>query len=162
MAIAPNTTKLGITVFDQTFGGIYLHKPTILCGRRKSGKFVVASQLMGKTLLVGDKIVLFTQKTPEEVLRMVPADTLDVSGAVENGQLIICPYSAMTREGTGPYAPLPFPQALDELTKLVNDNGISYAIFDSIVPWTAIHPLEAMPEHVDTFFSALDGLGLTS
>jgi KaiC/GvpD/RAD55 family RecA-like ATPase len=62
MAIAPNTTKLGITVFDQAFGGIYLHKPTILCGRRKSGKFVVATQLMVKTLRVGGRVVLFTAK----------------------------------------------------------------------------------------------------
>ncbi len=160
--MAPNTTKLGISVFDQAFGGIYLHKPTILCGRRKSGKFVVASQLMVKTLLVGDKIVLFTQKTPEEAMRMMPADSFDVGEAVENRQLIICPYSAMARDGTGPYAPLPFPQALDELARLVSDNGITYAVFDSIVPWTAIHPLEAMQEHVDTFFSTLDGLGLTS
>ncbi|MBQ6247044.1 MAG: hypothetical protein IJK04_09280, partial [Kiritimatiellae bacterium] len=162
LTMAPNTTKLGISVFDQAFGGIYLHKPTILCGRRKSGKFVVASQLIVKTLLVGDKIVLFTQKTPEEAMRMMPADSFDVGEAVENRQLIICPYAAMAREGTGPYAPLPFPQALDELAKLVSDNGITYAVFDSIVPWTAIHPLEAMQEHVDTFFSTLDGLGLTS
>ena len=162
MAIAPNTTKLGISVFDQAFGGIYLHKPTILCGRRKSGKFVVATQLMVKTLLVGDKIVLFTAKNPEEVIRSVPSDVVDLSEAVENGQLLICPYSNMARSGTGPYAPLPFPQALDELSSLVKDNDVSYAIFDSIVPWTAIHPLEAMQEHVDTFFSTLDGLGLTS
>ncbi len=162
MAIAPNTTKLGITVFDQAFGGIYLHKPTIICGRRKSGKFVVAMQLMAKTLLVGDRVLLFTQKTPEEVMRMVPADSLDVNGAVDNGQFLICPYSGMERAGTGPYAPLPFPQALDELSNLVKANGVTYVVFDTIVPWTAIQPLDAMQEHVDTFFSTLDGLGLTS
>ena len=162
MAIAPNTTKLGITVFDQAFGGIYLHKPTIICGRRKSGKFVVASQLMVKTLLAGDRVLLFTAKNPEEAVRMIPSDTLDIGEAVENGQFLICPYSSMERSGTGPYSPLPFPQALDELSHLVKANGITYAVFDSIVPWTAIQPLEAMQEHVDTFFSTLDGLGLTS
>ena len=162
MTIAPNTTKLGITVFDHAFGGIYLRKPTIVCGRRKSGKFVVATQLMVKTLLAGEKVVLFTAKNPEEILRAAPDDIIDLDEASEKGQLIICPYSAMQRSGTGPYAPLPFPQALDELSALVKDNDISYAIFDSIVPWTAIHPLEAMQEHVDTFFATLDSLGLTS
>ena len=157
-----NTTKLGIAVFDQALGGIYLHKPTILCCRRKSGKFVVATQLMVKTLLAGERMVLFTAKNPEEVIRSVPSDVIDIGEAVENGQLLICSYNAMEREGTGPYAPLPFPQALNELTALVNDNGVSYAIFDSVVPWTAINPLEAMQEHVDTFFSTLEGLGLTS
>jgi archaellum biogenesis ATPase FlaH len=162
MSTAPNTTKLGITVFDQAFGGIYLHKPTILCGRRKSGKFVVATQLMVKTLRVGDRVVLFTAKNAEEVIRAVPTDTLNLEEAVESRQLLICPYSSMERSGTGPYAPLPFPQALDELSKLVKANGVTYAIFDSIVPWTAVQPLEGMQEHVDTFFSTLDGLGLTS
>ena len=161
--MTPNsTTKLGISVFDQMFGGIYMHRPTIVCGRRKSGKFVVATQLMVKTLLVGDKIVLFTAKNPEEVIRAVPPDIVDLRAAVDNGQLLICPYSGMQRSGTGPYAPLPFPQAFNELTSLVKGNGVSYAIFDSIVPWTAIHPLETMQEHVDTFFSTLDSLSLTS
>ena len=157
-----NTTKLGITVFDQALGGIYLHKPTILCGRRKSGKFVVATQLMVKTLRAGEKIVLFTIKSPEEVIRSVPSDSINIGEAVDSGQFLICSYNAMKREGTGPYAPLPFPQALDELTALVKDTGVSYVIFDTIVPWTAISPLEAMQEHVDTFFSTLEGLELTS
>ena len=161
--MTPNsTTKLGISVFDQMFGGIYMHRPTILCGRRKSGKFVVATQLMVKTLLVGDRIILFTAKNPEEVIRAVQSDLIDLGEAVENGQLLICPYSSMRSSGCGPYAPLPFPQALDELTALVKNNDVSYAIFDSIVPWTAIHPLEAMQEHVDTFFATLDSLSLTS
>ena len=140
--MTPNsTTKLGISVFDQAFGGIYMHRPTIICGRRKSGKFVVATQLMVKTLLVGDRIILFTAKNPEEVIRAVSNDLLDLGEAVENGQLLICPYSSMRRSGTDPYAPLPFPQALEELTALVKDNDVSYAIFDSIVPWTSIQPL---------------------
>ena len=161
--MTPNsTTKLGITVFDQAFGGIYLHRPTILCGRRKSGKFVVATQFLVKTLRAGEKVVLFTAKNPEEVIRTVPDDIIDLSETVENGQFLICPYSSMQRSGSGPYAPLPFPQALDELAALVKDNGVSYAIFDSIVPWTAIHPLEAMQENADTFFATLDSLSLTS
>ena len=161
--MTPNsTTKLGITVFDQAFGGIYLHRPTILCGRRKSGKFVVATQLLVKTLRAGENVVLFTAKNPEEVIRAVPEEIIDLGEAVENGQFLICPYSGMQRSGAGPYAPLPFPQALDELSTLVKDNGVTYAIFDSVVPWTAIQPLEAMQEHVDTFFSTLDVLALTS
>ena len=161
--MTPNsTTKLGITVFDQAFGGIYLHRPTILCGRRKSGKFVVATQLLVKTLRAGEKVVLFTAKNPEEVIRAVPDEIINLGEAVESGQFLICPYSGMQRAGAGPYAPLPFPQALDELSALVKDNGVSYAIFDSVVPWTAIQPLDAMQEHVDTFFATLDALALTS
>lgn len=162
MPIAPNTTKLGIAAFDNALGGIYLHKPTVVCGRRKSGKFVVATQLMAKTLLVGDKVVIFTAKTPEEILRSVSSSIVNLNEAAESGQLLICPYSSMERPDAGPYATLPFPQALDELCALVRENAITYAIFDTVVPWTAIQPVEAMQEHVDTFLSTLDSLGLTS
>ena len=162
MALAPNTTKLGITVFDQAFGGIYLHKPTILCGSVKSGKFVIATHLMVKTLLAGERIVLFTAKKPEEVINIVPIDILALGESVESGQLTVCSYSSMPRAGTGPFAPLPFPEALDELRSLVKDKDISYAIFDSVVPWTAIYPVEALREHADSFFSTLGALKLTS
>lgn len=162
MPLAPNTTKLGIKVFDQALGGIYLHKPTIVCGRRKSGKFVVATQLMAKTLLAGEKIVIFTAKTPEEIMSSISSGIVDLGVAAEIGQLVICPYSAMERPDMGPLDPLPFPQALDELSALVKENAITYAIFDTVVPWTAIQPVEAVQEHVDTFLSTLDSLGLTS
>ena len=69
--MSPNTTRLGIGPFDRAFGGIYLQRPTVLCGRRRSGKFIVASQLIVKTLLAGERILLFTAKQPEEILAAV-------------------------------------------------------------------------------------------
>ena len=158
----PNTTRTGISAIDKTFGGVYLRRPTIIYGPRKSGKFIFAKQLIAKTLLSGEKIVLFTSKRPEEVVAGTRLNNLDVDAAVESGQFVICPYSSMDREGTGPYAPLPFPQALDELVHLVHEHSISYAVFDTVVPWTAIEPVEMMPDHVDNFVSTLETLGLTS
>ncbi len=160
--MAPNTTKTGIGVLDKAFGGVYLHLPTVVCGRRKSGKFVFATQLLVKTLRAGERIILFTSKRPQDVIANVRREYPDIDEAASSGQLVICPYSSMHHANTDPYAPLPFPEALDELTSLVRSNGISYAIFDSVVPWTAIEPVDAMPEHVDTFFSTLSMLGLTS
>ena len=36
----PNTTRTGISAIDKTFGGVYLRRPTIIYGPRKSGKFI--------------------------------------------------------------------------------------------------------------------------
>ena len=160
--MALNTTKTGIEVLDRDFGGIYLHHPTILCGRRNSGKFVFASQFLVKTLRIGERVIVFTYKRPEDVIASISSDNIDINDAVSTGQLIICPYSSMRPDSSDRNAPLPLPDVLDELTTIVKENGVSYAIFDTVVPWTAIEPLEAMPDHVSKFISTLSALGLTS
>ena len=160
--MALNTTKTGIEVLDRDFGGIYLHHPTILCGRRNSGKFVFASQFLVKTLRIGERVIVFTYKRPEDVIASISSDNIDINDAVSTGQLIICPYSSMRPDSSDRNAPLPLPDVLDELTTIVKENGVSYAIFDTVVPWTAIESLEAMPDHVSKFISTLSALGLTS
>lgn len=160
--MAPVTTKSGIPVLDSAFGGFYLKRATLLRGRRRSGKSTIAVQFLAKTLQSGENAVIFTAKTPMEVTTMLDEKGVDARQAIEGGQLVVCPYSAMKRSGDGPFAPLPFPQASEELAKLVIDNSISYAIFDSVVPWTAIEPLEKMRDHTEDFVASLEALKLTS
>lgn len=160
--MAPNTTKTGVEVLDRDFGGIYLHHPTILCGRRNSGKFVFASQFLVKTLRTGERAIVFTYKRPEEVITSLSEGDIDVNEAVSTGQLIICPYSSMRPDSADRNAALPLPGVLDELVSIVKDNGVTYAIFDTVVPWTAIEPEEAILDHVGKFVSTLSSLGLTS
>ena len=160
--MAPVTTRSGISVLDGAFGGFYLKRATLVSGRRKSGKSIVAWTFLTKTLLSGENVVVFTARPPTAVTSPLESKGIDSRQVIESGQLIICPYSTMKREGTGPFAPLPFPQASEELAKLVLDNSISYAIFDSVVPWTAIEPLEKMQDHAEDFVGSLDALKLTS
>lgn len=160
--MAPLTTRTGIQALDSAFGGLYLQRPTLVSGRRKTGKFIFAIQLLAKVLKSGDSAVFFTGKDPAEVVAALAARGVDTDLALESSQLIICPYSSMQRSGEGIFAPLPFPQAAEELVALVSDHSISYAIFDTIVPWTAIEPLEEMPAHVEAFVKSLEKMGLTS
>ena len=160
--MAPVTTKSGISALDSAFGGLYLKRATLLLGRHRSGKSTFAAHFLAKTLLSGENAVIFTAKTPAEVTALLDERGVDARQAIEGGQLVVCPYSAMTRSGDGPFAPLPFPQASEELAKLVIDNSISYAIFDSVVPWTAIEPLEKMRDHTEDFVASLEALKLTS
>lgn len=160
--MAPNTTKTGVEALDRAFGGLYLHLPTIICGRRKSGKFVFAAQFLVKALRAGERAIFFTYKCPEDVIAGIDAKDIDINEAISTGQLIICPYSSMRPEGSDPDAALPFPGVMDELSTIVKENGVSYAIFDTVAPWTAIEPVEAMPDHVEHFISTLSALGLTS
>lgn len=160
--MAPVTTKSGISALDSAFGGLYLKRATLLLGRHRSGKSTFAVQFLAKTLQSGENAVVFTAKTPAEITAMLDDKGVDARQAIEGGQLVVCPYSSMKRDGDGPFAPLPFPQASEELAKLVIDNSMSYAIFDSVVPWTAIEPLEKMRTHVEDFVGSLEALKLTS
>lgn len=155
-------TKSGIPALDNAFGGFYLKRATLVSGRRKSGKSIIAVQFLAKALQSGENAVIFTAKTPTEITMALDDRGVDSRQAIESGQLILCPYSAMKREGTGPFAPLPFPQASEELAKLVLDHSISCAIFDSVVPWTAIEPLGKMQENAEDFINSLAALKLTS
>ena len=103
-------TKSGIPALDNAFGGLYLKRATLVSGRRKSGKSIIAVQFLAKALQSGENAVIFTAKTPTEITMALDDRGVDSRQAIESGQLILCPYSAMKREGTGPFAPLPFPQ----------------------------------------------------
>jgi len=160
--MAPLTTRSGIQALDGAFGGLYLQRPTLVSGRRKTGKFIFAVQLLSKVLKSGDNAVFFTDKDPKDVIAELEARGVDTNLALESYQLIICPYSSMQRSGEGIFAPLPFPQAMEELSAIVSDHSVSYALFDTVVPWTAIEPLEDMPAHVENFIKSLERMGLSS
>lgn len=160
--MAPITTRTGIPVLDTAFGGLYLKQPTLVTGRRKSGKSIVAIQFLAKTLLSGESAVMFTAREPSDITASLDSMDVDTGEALANNQLTIIPYASMERGGGGPFAALPFPQALDELGELVSSHPLAYAIFDSVVPWTAIEPVEDMPEHAEKFVSSLETMGLTS
>lgn len=157
-----NTTKIGLSVLDRAFGGIYLHRPTLICGRNKSGKSVIATHLAMKTLQSGECVVFFTDKTPEEVMSNADTAQVDLTKAISSGQLLLLPYATMKREGNNRYSPLPFPEALNELKELVRARHVSYVIFDTIVPWVATLPIEEMPDRIERLISEFNEMELTT
>lgn len=157
-----NKTKIGLPVFDRSFGGIYLGRPVLIIGRRKSGKSLVAAHLVGKTLQSGERVILFTDKRPDEVILDASSMNIDLSAAITSGQFIMISYSTINQGGDGKYTALPFPQALNELREMVNAKHVAYVIFDTIVPWVAVSPVSEMPKHVEHFINALNEMELTT
>ncbi len=157
-------TKLGISIFDTTFGGIYLRQPTLIRGKRKSGRTVVCAHFINKTLSTGDNVLLITDRRPEDILLDAEAINIDFTQAIEENQLKIISYRDMpsAQQGYDPYAPIPYEQAYEELKKLVIAHHIHFIIFDSVVPWLAVTPVEKMPAHVEKFFEDLQKLVVTT
>lgn len=157
-------TKLGLSPFDQAFGGIYFNKPVLIRGRKKSGKSILSTHFICKNIKAGERVILFTDKRPEDVFLDANSMNFDFAPAVEAEQLMLISYRNMHEVGGAfdPYAPLPLPEALEELKETVKRLNIAYVVFDTAVPWLAVPSVKDMPAHVDEFVSTLNRLGLTS
>lgn len=159
-----NKTKLGLPLFDQSFGGIYFNRPMIIRGRKKIGKSVLATHFIGKTIKSGERVLLFTDKRPDDVLLDARSLNFDFSSAVASGQLQLISYRAISNneEDFNPYQPLPFEEAFSDLRATVKESGIHFVVFDTVIPWLAKIPVKQMPKHVETFISLINQLELTS
>lgn len=161
--MTPTKISLGVKPFDCAFGGIYHRRATLLRGKKHSGKSFLAAKFIQARILSGEKVLLFTDRSPEDAILDGKTANADFGGAVSSGQLVIVSYRAMPH--TGPFAPfrfLPFPEAGEELGSLAKNHSASFAVFDTFVPWTAIDPPGEMALHLEHVDALLKSLDLTS
>lgn len=155
-------TKLGIEFFDETFGGVYRGRTVFCYGRRDSGKSVIASSFLHQAFMDGDRSLLLTDWQAKDALIVAEAVGVPFSHMVRTGNLTILEYSSFV-PGTQVRAdsPLP-PTAFVELQKIIASRSIRRVVFDTALPWLAIHPIERMPGHVYSFIHALERLNVTA
>ena len=146
--------KSGIVPFDNLFQGLYLNRPTLLSGKRKSGASTLALRFLTHVLQIGEKILLFTEETPDHVNLEAHGLGTDISDALHSEQLCIVPYDR--------HLPLlPFPEALDELREIVTDRHYTFVVFDTAIPWLAA-PADLLEERLNAFFGILDETAATA
>ena len=146
--------KSGILPLDNVFQGLYLNRPTLLSGKFKSGTTTLALRFLTRVLQLGEKILYFTETSPDHVTLAAHGLGADIDSAVNNDQLHLVPYDR--------HLPLlPFPEALDELRELVADQNHSFVIFDSAIPWLAA-PAARLDERLTAFFGLLDDTAVTA
>lgn len=154
-------TKLGIELFDETFGGVYRGRTVFCYGRRDSGKSEITSSFLHQAFLDGDRSLLLTDWQAKDALILAEAVGVPFNHMVRSGNLTILEYSAFV---PGAYmradSPLP-PSAFVELQKIIASRSIRRVVFDTALPWLAIHPIERMPGHVYSFIHALERLNVT-
>ncbi len=155
-------TKLGIEFFDETFGGVYRGRTVFCYGRRESGKSVIASSFLHQAFLDGDRSLLLTDWQAKDALIVAEAVGAPFSHMLRTGNLTILEYASfipgmeMCED-----SPLP-PTAFVELQKVISARSIRRVVFDTALPWLAIHPVERMPGHVYSFIHALERLNVTT
>ena len=154
-------TKLGVEFFDETFGGVYRGRTVLCYGRRESGKTVAAARFLHQAFRDGDRGLLLTDWQANDSLIVAEAVGAPFSHMVREGNLTILEYSSIVPGcDMGGASPLP-PSAFVELQKIIASRSIRRVVFDTVVPWLAIHPVSKMPGHVYSFIHALERLNVT-
>lgn len=155
-------TKLGISFFDDTFGGVYRNKPVLCSGRHGSGKSLFACHFLNQALRDGEKALLLTHHLRRDIVDVAESIGLPFEQAVADGRLSILEYATFMPEKTAsPNVMLP-PQAFMDLQETVEAQSIRRLAFDTVLPWVAIHPISRIAEHVYSFVHAIARLGVTS
>lgn len=154
-------TKLGVEFFDETFGGVYRGRTVLCYGRRESGKTVAAARFLHQAFRDGDRGLLLTDWQANDSLIVAEAVGAPFSHMVREGNLTILEYSSIVPGcDMGGASSLP-PSAFVELQKIIVSRSIRRVVFDTVVPWLAIHPVSKMPGHVYSFIHALERLNVT-
>lgn len=146
--------KTGIDAFDNQFQGIYLGRPALLSGKRRSGLSTHVLRFLSHLLRIGEKVLLFTEESPDHVALEAHGIGADIAEAVRQDQLAIVPYDRQLPL-------LPFPEALDELRELIVDRHCACVVFDPVMPWLAA-PADRLDARLDAFFGLLDETSATS
>ena len=154
-------TKLGVEFFDETFGGVYRGRMVLCYERRESAKTVAAARFLHQAFRDGDRGLLLTDWQANDSLIVAEAVGAPFSHMVREGNLTILEYSSIVPGcDMGGASPLP-PSAFVELQKIIVSRSIRRVVFDTVVPWLAIHPVSKMPGHVYSFIHALERLNVT-
>lgn len=154
-------TKLGVEFFDETFGGVYRGRTVLCYGRRESGKTVVAARFLHQAFRDGDRGLLLTDWQANDSLIVAEAVGAPFTHMVREGNLTIFEYNSIVPGyELGGASPFP-PSAFVELQKIIVARSIRRVVFDTVVPWLAIHPVSKMPGHAYSFIHALERLNVT-
>ncbi|MDD4102369.1 MAG: RAD55 family ATPase [Kiritimatiellae bacterium] len=155
-------TKLGISFFDETFGGVYRGRQVLCSGRRGSGKSILACHFLNQGLLDGDKALLLSNYRAQDTIIVAESLGLPFAKAVTEGQLTILEYASFIPESTASSNLMLPPQSFMELQETVESQSIRRLAFDTALPWVAIHPVTRIAEHVYSFIHAIERLGVTA
>ena len=93
-------TKLGVSFFDETFGGVYRGRQALCCGRRGSGKSILACHFLNQGLQDGDKVLLLSNYRAQDTIIVAESLGLPFAKAVTEGQLTILEYASFIPEST--------------------------------------------------------------
>ncbi|MBR1609103.1 MAG: hypothetical protein IJ678_05755, partial [Kiritimatiellae bacterium] len=163
-----NKTRLGLDVFDRTFGGIYFGRATAVSGPRNGDKTLVAAQFANKVFQTGERVCVICDHSLDDFFLDLRSLGADPNAVIATGQMAVLSCAGIaTQGGDTPFRPSgecieDLDAALHELTELATERGFPFFVFNTVLPWIAAAPVAEGVLRTDKFVTALERVGATS
>lgn len=155
-------TRLGISFFDQRYGGIHRKRAALCTGRHGSGKTIVALQALMQSVHEGERGLMLSAWRAQDLAVLAGNMGLPLAAAIQKGQVILLEYASLiTSPELEENLTLP-PGSFMEFQEIVESNGISRVVIDTVLPWVAIRQEEKLAKHIYSFIQAIERMGVTA
>ncbi len=155
-------TRLGISFFDERFGGIFRKRSALCIGRQGSGKTIAALQALLQSVKEGERGLMLSAWRAHDLTIIADRMGLPLADALRKGQITLLEYSDIM---PGPQfeqdLTLP-PGSFMEFQSIIESGGIRRVVIDTILPWVAISQEDKLTKHIYSFVQALDRMGITA
>lgn len=158
-----NKTRLGISFFDETIGGVYRKRPVLCCGRHGSGKTVFALHCLKQAVEEGEQALLLSSWNPRD-LSIISQKVLGFSceAAAEKGAATLLEYAGIMASPVFEQDVTLPPDSFNELIQIIEEKAVTRVIIDTVLPWVAIRQKDRLAKHVFSFIQAFDRMGVTA
>jgi KaiC/GvpD/RAD55 family RecA-like ATPase len=158
-----NKTRLGISVVDESIGGVYRKRPVLCYGRRGSGKTIMALHCLKQSVEEGENVLLLSSWNPRD-LAIVSQKVLSFScdKAVKSGNATLLEYAGIMASPVFEEDVTLPPDSFNELIEIVMAKSITRVIIDTVLPWVAIRQKDRLAKHIFSFVHAFDRMGVTA
>ena len=155
-------TRLGISFFDQRYGGIHRKRAALCTGRHGSGKTLVALQALVQSVHEGERGLMLSAWRAQDLAAAAAKMGLPLSAAIAKGQVILLEYAQLiTAPELEKNLTLP-PGSFMEFQDIVESHGVSRVVIDTVLPWVAIPQEDRLARHVYSFIQAIERMGVTA
>jgi KaiC/GvpD/RAD55 family RecA-like ATPase len=155
-------TRLGISLFDDRYGGIFRRRTALCIGRQGSGKTVAALQVLMQSVKEGERGLLLSSWHANDLAIVAQQMGFALDEAVAKGQVTLLEYAnIMPTPEFERNLTLP-PGSFMEFQDIVESNGIRRVVIDTVLPWVAIPQKDKLTKHIYSFVQAIERMGVTA
>lgn len=155
-------TRLGISLFDEPFGGIFRRRAALCIGRQGSGKTVAALQVLMQSVREGERGLLLSSWHAKDLAIVAQQMGFALDEAVSKGQVTLLEYAnIMPTPEFEKNLTLP-PGSFMEFQDIVESSGIRRVVIDTVLPWVAIPQKDKLTKHIYSFIQAIERMGVTA
>lgn len=155
-------TRLGLSCFDERYGGLYRKRAALCVGRQGSGKTLLGVQALLQSVKEGERGLMLSAWRAHDLTITTNRLGLPLADAIDKGQVILLECANLISTPTAEKGWMLPPGSFLELQEIITSNSVSRVIIDTILPWVAIQPEKKLAQHVFSFVQAFERMGVTA